>query len=376
MLWFMDVNRKLFEKFMENSPVLSWITDKNGIIRYLSPAYIKNYHLDKEHVGKPVYEVFPLSTSRSSFENDELILQTNHLLKTIEKGIGTDNKEHIYQVVKVPLTSDNNHFIGGWAVDITEEMQLRESLNASLKRLKQSEKDLKEALSKEHQLNDMKSRFVSMASHEFRTPLSTMLSSTFLLEKYSTAEHQVNLLKHINKIKDAILHMNSLLSDFLSLGKLDEGKTVVSTAICNVPELIYEVIEELEPLRKVNQKLNYQSSGKKEVATDRKLLKNILVNLLSNAYKFSGENKQIWLSAEAKDDILHLIVRDEGIGISKEDQAHLFETFFRGKNVQNIQGTGLGLHIVKRYADLLNGKQRLRYLLYHPHEKASAHQGG
>ena len=344
---------------MENSPVLSWITDKNGIIRYLSPAYIKNYYLDKEHVGKPVYEVFPLSTSRSFFENDELILQTNHLLKTIEKGIGTDNKEHIYQVVKVPLTSDNNHFIGGWAVDITEEMQLRESLNASLKRLKQSEKDLKEALSKEHQLNDMKSRFVSMASHEFRTPLSTMLSSTFLLEKYSTAEHQVNLLKHINKIKDAILHMNSLLSDFLSLGKLDEGKTVVSTAICNVPELIYEVIEELEPLRKVNQKLNYQSSGKKEVATDRKLLKNILVNLLSNAYKFSGENKQIWLSAEAKDDILHLIVRDEGIGISKEDQAHLFETFFRGKNVQNIQGTGLGLHIVKRYADLLNGKLTL-----------------
>ena len=244
-------------------------------------------------------------------------------------------------------------------MDITEEMQLRESLNASLKRLKQSEKDLKEALSKEHQLNDMKSRFVSMASHEFRTPLSTMLSSTFLLEKYSTAEHQVNLLKHINKIKDAILHMNSLLSDFLSLGKLDEGKTVVSTAICNVPELIYEVIEELEPLRKVNQKLNYQSSGKKEVATDRKLLKNILVNLLSNAYKFSGENKQIWLSAEAKDDILHLIVRDEGIGISKEDQAHLFETFFRGKNVQNIQGTGLGLHIVKRYADLLNGKLTL-----------------
>jgi len=352
-------NRKLFETFMENSPILSWITDTNSIIRYLNPAYLKNYHLKKEDIGKPSCEVFGSFFTKSFCENNELFLQTNQVLKTIERGITPDNKEHVYEVVRFPIKSDGKTFIGGWAIDITDEIQLRESLNASLDRLKQSEKDLKEALGKEHQLNDLKSRFVSIASHEFRTPLSTMLSSTFLLEEYTTTEQQINRLKHINKIKESVLHMNSLLDDLLSLGRLDEGKTAVSYMICDIPELISEVTEELEPLRKKGQKLNYHAKGKNHVATDKKLLKNILVNLISNAFKFSGENKQIWISYDSTKEGLHLVIQDEGIGISSEDQKHLFETFFRAKNVQNIQGTGLGLHIVRRYIQLLKGNLQL-----------------
>jgi signal transduction histidine kinase len=257
--------------------------------------------------------------------------------------------------MKFPLHMDSETFVAGWAIDLTEEILLRDSLNKSLTRLEQSEKELKTALEKEHQLNDLKSRFVSMASHEFRTPLSTMLSSAYLLEKYTTTEQQANRDKHIHKIRESIHHMNSLLDDFLSLGKLEEGKTTVNLVEFDAHELMQEIVEELEPLRKNGQTIHYLNGESKRMVTDKKLLKNILVNVLSNAYKFSEENKNIWISCTTKNNLFQIIVKDEGIGISTQDQKHLFETFFRARNAQNIQGTGLGLHIIRRYAELLRG---------------------
>jgi PAS domain S-box-containing protein len=353
-------SRKLFETFMENSPILSWITDVKGIIRYLNPAYLKTYHLMREDIGKSIFDIFPNSIAQHICENNELVIQTNQPIKTIERGITPDQKEHIYQVVKFPVHSDEETYIAGWAIDLTEEIALRENLNKSLNDLRRSDKELKEALEKEHQLNHLKSSFVSMASHEFRTPLSTMLSSIFLLEKYSTTEQQGNRMKHAGKIKESIHQMNALLEDFLSLGKLDEDKTVMTPSNFNLPELISEVIEEIEPIRRLCLNIFFISSEIKEISSDKKLIRNILVNLLSNACKFSKENKRIWLKAEKCKDELCISVIDEGIGICKEDQKHLFETFFRGRNVQNIQGTGLGLHIIKRYTELLRGRVDLQ----------------
>jgi len=353
-------SRKLFETFMENSPMLSWITDSKGLVHYLNPSYLKAFQLKKEQIGKSLFEIFSESLAKQAKENDELVLQTNQPLKTITKAVTPDNKEHIYQVVKFPIHSDDSIYVGGWAIDVTDEIILRETIKNNLEQLQQSEKDLKEALAKEHQLNDMKSRFVSMASHEFRTPLSTMLSSTFLLEKYTTTEQQTNRTKHTHKIKEAIHHMNSLLEDFLSLGKLDEGKTTAHPSRFNVADLISDVIEEVEPIRKEGQAIHFNSNGQNEICTDKKLLKNILVNLLSNAYKFSDENKSIWIGYKTCSENVEISVKDEGIGISEEDKKHLFETFFRAKNAQNIQGTGLGLHIIKRYADLLKAEVDLK----------------
>ena len=353
-------SRKLFETFMENSPILSWITDVKGTIRYVNPAYLKTYHLRKEHIGKSVFDIFPKAIAQQIRENNDLVKQTNQPIKTIERGITPDEKEHIYQVVKFPVSSDDEIYIAGWAIDLTEEIELRESLNKSLNDLRRSEKELKEALEKELHLNNLKSRFVSMASHEFRTPLSTMLSSIFLLEKYTTSEQQVNRMKHIGKIKESIHHMNALLEDFLSLGKLDEGKTGMTPSDFDLPELINEVIEEVEPVRRQGQMIYFDSAQTKEIHSDKKLLRNILVNLLSNACKFSNENKRVWIKTKKSEDELLITVKDEGMGICKEDQKHLFETFFRGRNVQNIQGTGLGLHIIKQYTELLHGQVNLQ----------------
>lgn len=352
-------SRKHFETFMEHSPTMSWITDVQGVISYLNPAYLKAYRLGKQHFGKSVFEIFPEAVALQIRENNELVVQTNQPIKTIERGITPDNREHIYQVVKFPIASDDGTYVGGWAIDITDEIQLREHLRSSLEKLQQSERDLKEALAQEHQLNSLKSRFISIASHEFRTPLSTMLSSVFLLEKYTATEQHPNRQKHINKIKESIEHMNSLLEDVLSLGKIEEGKTLTAPSSFDLSELILDVVEETEPIRRKGQVVYFDPRERREIFTDKKLFKNILVNLLSNAYKFSGENKRIWIKDETCDHHVRITVKDEGMGICPEDQPHLFETFFRARNVQNIQGTGLGLHIVKRYAELLQGHVEL-----------------
>ncbi|HEX7905149.1 MAG TPA: PAS domain-containing sensor histidine kinase [Chitinophagaceae bacterium] len=228
-------------------------------------------------------------------------------------------------------------------------------LKEALQRLEQSQEELSESLDKERQLNEIKSRFVSMASHEFRTPLSTVLSSASLLSKYTAAEDQSKRDKHINRIKDSVKHLNDILEDFLSLGKLDEGRVLANSSFFNLDEELTEILAEMKFSLKKGQQFNYHFEGSKIIFADKKLLKNIGINLLSNAIKFSGENAGIDIAAAVTDKQTDITITDHGIGISAEDQEHLFSSFFRGANAIHIQGTGLGLHIVKRYVDLLEG---------------------
>lgn len=233
-------------------------------------------------------------------------------------------------------------------------------LKEALQRLEQSQTELSEALDKERQLNEIKSRFVSMASHEFRTPLSSILSSASLISKYTKDEQQLNREKHISRIKDSVKHLNDLLEDFLSLGKLDEGKVGAQFNHFDLREAIQETVEEVRGLVKEGQEIKYHHSGEENVLSDKKLLKNILINIISNALKFSNPHTTVEVSSEVSSEEAVISVTDHGIGIPEEDQKHLFTSFFRGKNVLNIQGTGLGLHIVKRYSDLIGGKITLR----------------
>jgi PAS domain S-box-containing protein len=236
-------------------------------------------------------------------------------------------------------------------------------LREALQRLEQSQEELSEALEKEKQLNEIKSRFVSMASHEFRTPLSTVLSSASLLGKYTTTEEQDKRTRHIEKIKASVNQLNDILEDFLSLGKLDEGKVGSHCAVFNLEEFIQEVIDEMKGLLKKNQRIHVHYTGNTEISSDKKLLKNIIVNLITNAIKFSGDEGKIDVSANVNEDKAVISVSDSGIGIPKEDQEHLFTSFFRGANAVNIQGTGLGLHIVKRFLDLLQGSVDIKSIL-------------
>lgn len=229
-------------------------------------------------------------------------------------------------------------------------------LKEALLKLEQSQQELSEALDKERELNEIKGRFVSMASHEFRTPLSTILSSASLLTKYLTTEEQEKRDKHISRIKESVKNLNNILEDFLSLGKLNEGKVAVHRSEFDLTELIQETTEEMNGLLKKEQSIINHHEGVLTAHSDKNLLKNILINLITNAIKFSDEGTTILINSFLKNDEATISVADSGLGISKEDQEHLFSSFFRGKNAVNIQGTGLGLHIVKRYTDLLGGE--------------------
>lgn len=229
-------------------------------------------------------------------------------------------------------------------------------LREALQRLEQSQQELSEALEKEKQLNEIKSRFVSMASHEFRTPLSTVLSSASLIGKYTKTEEQDKRTRHIEKIRASVNQLNDTLEDFLSLGKLDEGKVQSHMADFDLKEFMADVIDEMKGLLKKGQHIDLSYKGNGQICSDKKILKNVLVNLITNAIKFSEENSAIEFTTSVDDFDATISIRDYGIGIPKEDLEHLFSSFFRGANAVNIQGTGLGLHIVKRFVDLMGGK--------------------
>lgn len=251
-----------------------------------------------------------------------------------------------------------------YAAELERKVQARtEALNKTIEELerevterKKAEEEAQKSLERERELNELKTKFVSIASHEFRTPLSTILSSTSLIDQYKQVGDMDKIDKHTVRIKSSVNHLTAILNDFLSLGKLEEGKVELTFERVNLEELLNETSEEMKAMLKPGQKIviNFQSTIK-SIDSDARILRNILFNLLSNAIKYSEANKNVFLNCKNSGTHLMLSVQDEGLGIPEGEQRHLFERFFRASNATNIQGTGLGLNIVKRYVDLLKG---------------------
>ena len=231
------------------------------------------------------------------------------------------------------------------------------TLRSMVEALEATKDEVSQSLEKEKELNQLKSRFVSMASHEFRTPLSSVQLSASLIEKYAQNFDNVNISKHVNKIKNSVGNLTGILNDFLSLEKLEAGKTEASIRTFDLVKLAEEITEEMQLVAKQNQTIIYQHTGVgSKVHLDQNLLKNCIINLVANAIKYSGENTFIEFNTEVTNTECIITVKDNGIGIPESDQKHLFQPFFRAHNTGNIPGTGLGLNIVARYTSLMNGK--------------------
>lgn len=227
----------------------------------------------------------------------------------------------------------------------------------AITKLKRVEGELRESLKKEQELGLLKSRFVAMASHEFRTPLSTILSSASLMIQYIKAEQQDKRERHFHKIKSSVDILTTILNDFLSLSRLEEGNIDTHPETFEIHDFCREVLDDVKNNIKHEQKLILHHIDKKiEVNLDKKLLKLILFNLISNASKYSDEGSEILCEIKEKKYRLFINITDNGMGIPEEEQYHLFDRFFRASNVTAIKGTGLGLHIVKRYAELMGGE--------------------
>lgn len=288
-------------------------------------------------------------------------------------GLKKDGSEFPVEISLSPYNSDEGNFVIAFIVDVTLrkeaelklknysedlEKQVRNRtlvLEEAIKELERTQKELDASLAKEKELNEMKSRFVSMASHEFRTPLTTMMSSLSLVTRYHELNDPDNHAKHIRKIEKSIVNLTDILNDFLSVSKLEEGKVENVPEEMNLRQFLSEISSEMQGMLADKQTIIQKYSGDENVCLDARLLRNILFNLISNAIKFSPEDGRIELSTQVDAAAISILVNDHGIGISEQDQQQLFERFFRGGNATHIQGTGLGLNIVARYAELMNG---------------------
>ncbi len=355
------------------------VSDKTGKIIKANPSSEKlfGYGLG-ELLGKTIEDLVPMRYREKHTGHREGFNKNPHA-RSMGKNIDlfarkSDNSEFPVEISLSYYKQGEDTFVIAFIIDITERKKHEEAikklninlekkvdertkvLHEALMELESSKEQLSKALETEKELNDMKSRFVTMASHEFRTPLSTILSSISLVSKYNESEADEKIQKHVIRIKSAVTNMTLILNDFLSAEKLEEGKVFLRKEHVDLKHLANEVLSEITGILKSGQKVNYKHEGMNLGLFDKQMVRNILINLLSNAIKFSPENKIISLETNISPNEIKIMVADQGVGIPKEEQEHLFERFFRAKNVTNIQGTGLGLNIVGKYLEAMKGK--------------------
>ena len=319
--------------------------------------YVKKPERRPMGVGRDLFAIkkdgteFPVEVSLSHYTASDGIFIIAFVIditkrKEIENSI----------ILQKEQLAENNLKIEELNEGLEQKVELRTSqLQETMQQLEASSAELTKALSKEKELGDLKSRFVSMASHEFRTPLSTILSSASLLAKYTETSEQEKRTKHIDRIKSSVNNLTDILNEFLSIGKIEDGKIVARYIRFNVKDFIENICAEIRGIAKKDQQFKYTHNGIEIIELDDSLLRNIIFNLLSNAIKFTADDGIIEIHSVVEHNVFSITIKDNGIGISAEDQQHLFERFFRASNATNIQGTGLGLHIVAKYAELMNG---------------------
>jgi PAS domain S-box-containing protein len=353
------------------------VNDKGEITR-VNPSAEKLFGYGKgELAGQKIEILIPQHLSGKHLTHREKYMSNPHArsmgLGMELNGQKKNGTEFPVEISLSPFSAPEGNFVIAFIVDITVRKQAEEKLKnystelekqvknrtlileEAIDELEKTKKDLYNALEKERELNELKSRFVSMASHEFRTPLTTMMSSLSLVTKYGDQNDKENQVKHVSKIKTSINSLTDILNDFLSVSKLDEGKIENMPEEINLKSFVTDIILEMQSIITHGQKIVQEYSGKEIVFLDKKILKNILFNLISNAIKFSPDTKLIEVNVQVLHSSVNISVKDSGIGISKEDQEHLFERFFRGRNAAHIQGTGLGLNIVSKYVEQMNG---------------------
>lgn len=226
-----------------------------------------------------------------------------------------------------------------------------------VKTLEQAKDEVYNSLLKEKEVNQLKTQFVSVASHEFRTPLSSIQLSASLIEQYYDKLNRDKVLYHLNKIKSSVNYITAILNDFLSVERIESGKLKTDLKEIDLKVLMDEIVMQMSLQAKPGQKIDYIKNGVADtILVDENLLRHCVFNLVSNAIKYSGEDGVVELKISKNEKQCIISVKDNGIGIPAEDQAHLFEPFFRAGNIGTIQGTGLGLNIVKRYVELMHGE--------------------
>ncbi len=362
------------------------VVDEHGTIAMVNPtAMVLFGYEDDELVGTKIEMLIPFRHAKGHVKQ-----RASYMHEPKARGMGhnrdlfarrSNGSEFPVEVSLSPFVTSEGSFVVAFVVDITarksQENALREAnqeiqkLNTELERrveertqelaetllkLETSQKEVIRALEKERELNDMKSKFVTVASHEFRTPLATILSSASLIGRYVHTEEDEKRQKHVQRIKSAVNNLTEILNDFLSIGKLEEGHMQSIPVKIDMPVCCADLLDEIKSVCKDGQTIRYSHEGADEAWLDMHLVRNVLINILSNAIKYSEAYTEICFRTRVNEEGVHFEVQDQGIGIPEKDQEYVFDRFFRAHNAGNAQGTGLGLNIVSKYIELMKGK--------------------
>lgn len=301
-------------------------------------------------------------------------------------GVRANNEEFPIEVGLNPFSLYGSAYVMALVIDVTlirEKEQKINELNANLeqkikvrtrelrdmvaehkkeiKRRKLAEAKIKDALQKERDLNDLKTKFLSLVSHEFKTPLSGILTSATLVGKYTEGDEQEKREKHLRTIKGEVRHLNNILTDFLSIERLEKGKELYKLTNFSLSKVVNEVIYNANMMLKSGQKIDYpQNIDDVSIYQDEKIVTLALTNLLYNALKYSPEDTVIELKVDLYEDKVLFHIIDKGIGIPERDQKYIFQRYYRAENVLLTQGTGIGLNIIKGHLENLGGAIRFK----------------
>jgi PAS domain S-box-containing protein len=357
------------------------ITDDQSRILKINPSVLQTfgYEYEKEIIGQKIEILIPKRFHDKHGGHREKYMESPHArsmglqfdLYALKKG----GDEFPVEVSLSPFKNSQGSFVICFIIDITTRKKAEENeknyrkelekeveertliLKEAIQKLEKTKNELDNSLKREQELNSMKTKFISIASHEFRTPLSTIMSSLSLMEKYNELNEVEKRNKHNDRIKKSIKNLTDILNDILSVNKIEEGKVIVNPESFEIQSFVNDLIQDLQGLLKQGQWINFSGSETHQtmVFQDPKLLRHILINLLTNAIKFSAEDSPIEINLRLEPNDIYLEIKDYGLGIPKADHDKLFTRFFRSSNVENIQGTGLGLSIVLQYVNYLKG---------------------
>ncbi len=313
---------------------------KNNLYRSQGKSSIlKNITFGRELVGlKKNGQQFPFRLG---------VCEVKYLGRTIYAGFIHD----------LTLAKQSEAMLHDYALQLEQQVQERTvALQETVAILQQTKEELSLSLAKEKELNKLKSRFVSIASHEFRTPLNLIQLSSSLIESHAAPYKNQNINKHLAKIQDAVLNVATTLKDLLSVEKLDAGKITLDHSRFTLKKFASEIAEEMQIALKAEQRILFKHIGEDQfVKLDRNLLKNCIIILIDNAIKYSGDKSKIYFYTKIKNHNCIIRICDNGIGIPEDDHQNLFQAFFRADNTGKIPGSGLGLSILSRYVELMKG---------------------
>jgi PAS domain S-box-containing protein len=338
-------SERRYRRMIETTLEGVWVMDADGTITFANQQIASMLgYTQEEVVGKQLFAFMDEEWQAIAAKN--LQRRQHGIKEQLDFKLCRQDGSDLWVLVSAnPIFDASDQFIGALAMmtDISDR--------------KKAESEILKTLEKERELSELKSRFISMVSHEFRTPLTTIQSAAELLEYYEWSGEERQ--ERFQQIRDAVTHMIQLMEDVLLIGRVEAGRLRPRPEPLDLRKVCQEVAAEIQLLDHLNQSISLVRRGKPRIAwLDRKLIRLILQHLLSNAIKYSPNGGNIELRLlyfEDKEEVV-IRVQDEGIGIPLQDRERLFEPFHRAANVGTIQGTGLGLAIVKHCVNLHGGQ--------------------